>query len=107
MDHLPFDHICPFGVPRAERIRGEGDSGHLDAALHDCLPHDHQSPCRPLRRHRSSGSARTLISPLVCVYFPHYGNKHREKALLPPRPFPFSGLSQHAGNVETRTVLAS
>ncbi|XP_063854509.1 uncharacterized protein LOC135096699 [Scylla paramamosain] len=44
----------PFGVPRAERIRGEGDSGHLGAALHDCLPHDHQSPCRQLRRHRSS-----------------------------------------------------
>ncbi|XP_063850076.1 uncharacterized protein LOC135112234 [Scylla paramamosain] len=49
----------PFGVPRAERIRGEGDSGHLGAALHDCLPHDHQSPCRPLRRHRSSGEGRT------------------------------------------------
>ncbi|KAK8373761.1 hypothetical protein O3P69_011688 [Scylla paramamosain] len=69
MDHLPFDHICPFGVPRAERIRGEGDSGHLDAALHDCLPHDHQSPCRPLRRHRSSVSTtpRLSLPSLYCA----------------------------------------
>ncbi|XP_063856608.1 uncharacterized protein LOC135098267 isoform X3 [Scylla paramamosain] len=55
----PTTATSPFGVPRAERIRGEGDSGHLGAALHDCLPHDHQSPCRPLRRHRSSGEGRT------------------------------------------------
>ncbi|KAK8373027.1 hypothetical protein O3P69_016181 [Scylla paramamosain] len=66
--YLPSVLCSPFGVPRAERIRGEGDSGHLGAALHDCLPHDHQSPCRQLRRHRSSVSTTPRLS-LPSLYY--------------------------------------